>query len=541
MGEAYQALSEVRLEYGEFDVENLGKVMKNSLKSLGLLTARVEEGIDGMSGGVVEAGQQPMPLGGTSLILNKIAYARSLCNQGDEGFVPLFYVADYDGVHHELLNTRLPNPSQTGLLISYPAPIEYDGSPIYTLPNPPEDWLKENIERIIGEYKGLLNGVDQNIQEGVLRNLDHALTIIKNAYYSTDNVSDWSTKILGSLVNIESELGVPFLISSDLEIRKCFIKGYEFLLSEPIRTKFIESSNAAVDLIEKEGYYPQIGRRGKDYVPFFMECLTPECHRNRIELKYIRDSGSKAEIRGKCEKCDEIYSFSFNISKPDLSDIQEWITPRVDSRQVIVDSALPVLAHIGGPGETSYYAEVIPGVQPLDIPFPVFLRYTRTFYNTPWNKKFAEELEKEDLPTMTGDSLFEALSSWVKARNSEDERKLKKAHQEMRKAIMDPYSKLLEEKERLEEKVGEIKGKLSEPEGREGRLKVMQRKQNRLKLIENYLSMAYGQFSPERFGQEVSWAWLDAAAVAGVNDVLDMYLREYNRNTPNSSMFFVNL
>jgi len=69
----------------------------------------------------------------------------------------------------------------------------------------------------------------------------------------------------------------------------------------------------------------------------------------------------------------------------------------------------------------------------------------------------------------------------------------------------------------------------------------MRGKQKEAHEIEVYLSSAFGRFSPERFGQEVSWAWLDLAVASGVGDLMGAYLREYNGHTPNSSMFFVNL
>jgi len=69
----------------------------------------------------------------------------------------------------------------------------------------------------------------------------------------------------------------------------------------------------------------------------------------------------------------------------------------------------------------------------------------------------------------------------------------------------------------------------------------MRGKQDEARLIEHYLSMAFGRFSPEKFGQEVNWAWLDLAAASGLGDVMGVFLREYNENTPNSSMFYVNL
>ena len=146
MADAYKQLVKTRKAYGKVPdtIEDLKKAMKSHLRSMGILTSKTEENIDRMDRGVVEAGQQPYCLGGSSLILNKIAYVSTISSLGDEGFAPLFYVADYDGVQPELLNSRVPSPSPRGLLMSYPSGPEYEDSPIYELPNPPERWLKES-------------------------------------------------------------------------------------------------------------------------------------------------------------------------------------------------------------------------------------------------------------------------------------------------------------------------------------------------------------------------------------------------------------
>jgi len=542
MGEVSLLLEDIREEYNvpPDKLIDLNESIRKSMKNLGILTEEVKKNLEKMSKGVIEIGQQPLTLGGPSLILNKIAYAFSLSSLDNSSYTPLFYVADYDGVHSELTNGRIPSPSQTGLLISYPDTEKYKGVPIYELPNPPEDWLWENIEKIASNYRGLIRDIESREREKIELNLEHCFTIVKNAYFSTENVRDFSTKILGTLVNIEANLGVPFLISCDPEIRRQFKEGYEVLLSEPNRTNFIDASNEAVKEIRKNGYEPQIGHRGPEYVPFFLECMTYGCHRQRIELKY-KAIGNKTKLYGRCERCGEKYEYILDRENPDLSEVINWISPRVDSRQVIVDSVLPVLAHIGGPGETGYYAEVIPGVKPLEIPFPVYLRYSRTWYNTPWNEVIARELEEYDLPILLSEDLFNAVGLWVEARNDEDKDKLKEGHKAIENSVIRTYNSLLEEKIVLENQINKIKSKLSEPEGREKRIKQLQEIQHIHNLVEKYLSSTFGRFMPEHFGQEVSWIWVDVAAVSGINDLLGIYLRVYNKHTPNSSMFFVNL
>ena len=544
MGEAYSQLVRKRKAYGKAPdaIEELKKVMKRHLRGIGLLTSRIEEGIDGMEKGVVEAGQQPYCLGGSSLILNKIAYISTISDLGEDGFTPLFYVADYDGVQPELVNARVPSPSPRGLLITYPAGPEYEDSPIYELPNPAEEWLKDEMERVEGNYRGLLRNVRPEIRERVLQNLYHAFTILRNAYYSTSNVSDWATKVVGSLVNLESDLGIPVLQFSTPEARLLFQPGYELLLAEPNRSRFIEAANRALDRIEESGYRSPIGRRKEDYVPFYLECPSPGCHRTRVELGYHREAGSStSHVNGECPKCGTVHEFSFDAGSPDLSEIADRINPRVDSRQVVVDSVIPVLAHVGGPGETSYYAEVIPAARALGVPFPAFLRYTRTFYNTPWNKRYSDGLKERDYPTLMNEGLFSSIGRWVEARNSEDGVGLGEAHRSIKASIEGTYNELLDLLQSLQSEVMGIKERLRAPGEREALIRELRNKQGAAHDIEQYLSSAFGRFSPERFGQEVSWAWLDLAAVSGVGDLMGVYLRLYNEDTPNSSMFFVNV
>ena len=218
-----------------------------------------------------------------------------------------------------------------------------------------------------------------------------------------------------------------------------------------------------------------------------------------------------------------------------------YINPRVDSRQVIVDSVIPVLAHVGGPGETSYYAEVIPAAGAIGIPFPVYLRYTRTFYNTPWSEAQAMRLKDSGHPTLADSELFSSLGKWVEARNSSDVEGLRQAHEGIKTSVEGTFNELLKRLGALQSDVEAIKARLSEPGDRGPLIKEMREKQGEEKDIEQYISTAFGRFSPEKFGQEVNWAWLDLAVVSGIRDLMGVYLREYNGNTPNSSMFYVNL
>ena len=55
--------------------------------------------------------------------------------------------------------------------------------------------MRKTLEKVESNYRGLLKGVEPARQEKILQNLAHVFTIIKGAYYSTENVADFSTKI----------------------------------------------------------------------------------------------------------------------------------------------------------------------------------------------------------------------------------------------------------------------------------------------------------------------------------------------------------
>jgi hypothetical protein len=183
---------------------------------------------------------------------------------------------------------------------------------------------------------------------------------------------------------------------------------------------------------------------------------------------------------------------------------------------------------------------VIPAVKQLKIPFPVFLRYTRAFYNTPWSEKIADEIKMRRYRTVLNDGLFNSLGKWVEARNNNEGHRLAEAHRDIREVILSSYKELLESLQKLENDIDGIKKKLSEAEDRKPLIDELRKKQKEANEIEHYLSVAYGRFSPEKFAQEVSWAWIDLALTSGVRDLLGVYCRIYNEHTPNSSMFFVN-
>ncbi len=86
-----------------------------------------------------------------------------------------------------------------------------------------------------------------------------------------------------------------------------------------------------------------------------------------------------------------------------------------------------------------------------------------------------------------------------------------------------------------------IKKKLGEPSTRVTLMQEMKVKQTLIGELDGYLSLAFGHFAPEKYGQEVSWSWIDLALASGVGENVRIYKRLYGGWTPNSTVFYVNL
>jgi uncharacterized protein YllA (UPF0747 family) len=534
--EASKEVQKIRQQYGQpaESLERLQKLMKKNLRRLGILTEQTSLNIDKLSEGVIEVGQQPNCLGGPSLILNKIGYAKSLARSSSAN--PLFYVADYDGARPELTNTRVPSLSPSGLSISYPETREFENTSIYKIEKPSEEWLTTTLDKIEESYRSLLRGTPDS--ERCMQNIKQAFTIIRLAYFSTNNVSEFSTKIIGTITNLQSDLALPIYWFSMPETRQFFQHGYELLLTEQNRTRFIDAANEAVETIISLGYKPQIGTRQKDYIPFYLEC--PECKKARVELKHSPISAQIAKIEGTCPKCKTAHEYSYNQSKPDLSDLVTQLTPRVDSRQIIVDSVIPILTHIVGPSETSYFAEVIPAAKALKLPFPIVMRYSRLFYNAPWIEQASQDLVKKDITATTSEALFHALSKWVNAKKAGDSQAMSLAHKEIQLALVSSNRSLQEQLDKIESKIQELRETIKDKEDKTPIIKTINDNQQKSRQITLFLSWAYGRYNPDKYGQEVNWNWLDLATVTGVDDIMGVYERMYNDDTPNAAMFYVN-
>ncbi|MHA1236499.1 MAG: hypothetical protein ACTSQ9_02430, partial [Candidatus Hodarchaeales archaeon] len=158
-------------------------------------------------------------------------------------------------------------------------------------------------------------------------------------------------------------------------------------------------------LLTEKVISPGLPHRESNYVPFFLECLSCP-NKTRVEL-HIPNPGT---LEGECPQCKEKFSFSYHPEHPDLSEIEKNITPRSDSRAMVNNILFPLLVHIGGGGETQYYASVIPAMKRLGVNPPILIRSNRIYYNTPWGEKSAADNNSHIFDQGVRNTMLEKIS-----------------------------------------------------------------------------------------------------------------------------------
>jgi uncharacterized protein YllA (UPF0747 family) len=508
----------------------LEKTLISLNRDLGCLTPEVTSNIKNLKYGAVEAAHQTVVLGGPSYVLNKAITAKRIADLSSERghhIVPYFCLADYDTVQPELTHIRLPVMGSGGTLVSIPVPEGYENSPVSALPLPSKDWYNQIEDEIRDTYNPMFKGLEGASRLVFDERLEQALSILRWSYINSTTLGQWATRILGRLFNIESNLGLPLVIASSDGIRDLLVEGIEFLLARDNRERFLSTFNDVTTLIQEHGYAPGIGPRTSDYVPFFYECPEATCNRARMELHY-EDRGSVASLTGKCPSCSELIEIETSADTPYLGDVARNISLRVDSRQIAIDSIIPTVTHVGGPGETAYYAQVIPSARAMSIPFPSFVKYPRVYFNTPWNEQLAKSLEQKELPVLHRRDMYSILGKISKLRKKNRFDEMNQELGNLESLILDCHIELNERLKSLEESIAMAAGdKVAD---------LLNLKMD----LERYLSWTFGQYAEGKLGQESSWSWIEWTNNSGFNDLFGPYERAYVGPMKNGATVFVN-
>ena len=508
----------------------LEKILITSNKKIGSLTPQVEESIRALKHGAIESAHQTVVLGGPAYVLNKPITAKiiaQLCAENSAKFSTYFCVADYDIVQSELTNIRVPVFGSGGTLISFPVPEGYVYSPVNVLPLPGKDWYSQAEESIRDSYRPMFKGLEGTTRVLFEERLEQALSIIRWSYQNSTVFGEWIKRILGRLFNIEGDLGVPLVSASDPEIRELLSEGLEFLLTRDNRERILETEEQITSQIEESGFNPGMGRRGDDYVPFYYECTNKECNSSRTELHY-EDRGSSVVLSGKCPTCSEPIEIETSAESPYLGEIAKNLSLRVDSRQMVIDTIIPTVVHVGGPGEAAYYSQVIPVAKAMEIPFPLFARYPRVYFNTPWNESLGKDLEANEKTVLHRRDMFSLSGKVSRFRR-------KNRFVEMNDALLDLSGLILDTHKKLNQELTELEAEIEDKKGEE-----IESLLNLKFDMERYLSWTFGQFARDKLGQESSWSWIEWAVNAGFGDIFGPYERTYVGPMKNGATLFIN-
>ncbi len=485
------------------NIDSLANILQRYHAKLGILTDRVEENLSRLGNGVVLTGQQPAPFGGKGLIGNKIALTCKLAQLShsisNSPLIPVFYVADYDGIQPEITRVHYPNPSSSKSVSVSIATDELEGRAASGLQLPGNKWLKARIDDLFASYSEFFASTNPSVRRLLNTRLECLLALVSTTYLSSSTLTDWFVKIWGTIANITNDFGLIFLPMSEPEVRDIVSqgKGYERLLK--VREPFIDNFNIASEKLRQCGVTPGVGDRSKDYVPFYLEC---DNEKYRVKLSY-----NQGLISGTCPVCKVNYDISINENDPNLDQIKRNISPRVDTSQILVQYILPIKIRVSGPGETSYFAQVYPAATASKIGLPVFLKYTRMFYNAPWIEQLGKKLSAETHQTLHSKDFYKTLGKWAKTKRKGDIAQLLQESTTLTNFIDSVYKTLqpLNEKDVL-----------------------------------RYKAWQFGVFGTRTFGQEISWDWIDLAVNTGLGDYLKTYIRYYEPETPVAGYFYLN-
>jgi len=519
------------LEDVEESLEALRKILRTQHRHLRNLTPELDNHLENLDCGLIEVAHQPLLFGGQVFLFSKLFLTHRLSDatktESAPSFAPIFYIGDHDTVQNELTTIRLPMPiSHDGLYIKTPISENFDQSAIHIVPLPRKEWIRETIDMIFDNGRNLIRssevrGQIRNLLEERLRT---AVDLIESEAYSVNSLASWSTHILARIMSA-NRMALPMVRASDVELRKLTVGGFERLLREETRQQFIATLNESREQIISNGFDAGLPLREKTYVPFFYEC---DCDlRARVNLE-ANCEGSFINLNGSCPKCHESYDFSFSAHNPDLSEIVQNISPRVDSRASALAEVFPIVAHVGGGGETAYYAQMAPAMRAVGLQPPVFVRHNRVLYNTPWSENLARNLLEDtvcQVCPVQNHSLWGALRDLRRAKNPAHRREVAYQIEQMLKHSEQGLTTVVDN---TEEALNTKSRRISRSE------------MKRLIMKRLYLSFTFGRLSQEVRPQDVTWHWLDLGMVTGIFDLAGFFNRHTWLDLPPGTTIFGN-
>jgi uncharacterized protein YllA (UPF0747 family) len=486
-------------------IEKLIKILRNFHEKLGILTPKTEKHLEMIKDGVVIAGQQATIFGGSSIIGNKIATTVKISDISKErGYplAPVFLVNTHDGIQPEITTIHLMNNQSSNSKAIHLSDLT-EGVAAHTIKTDDFSWLNENlsiVRNIFSEFKTSLEKTESKLFS---EKVEHLLTFLRETYRASKTIEEWITLIWGIQTNVINDWGVVYLPSSSQEIRKLTASGYVPFLKN--RNTYIDEFNRATKKIEEMNLHPTTAKKESDYSPFFYECPKDSY---RVTLSCIEEE-NELILQGTCPLDKTEYTIKIDKNNIDLSNHAVHLSPRLDTNQAQLQSILPIYIRVSGPGEINYNAQVIPAVRNIGINYPIYVKYSRMLYNTPWIEKISQDPKLESYSLFSSD-FFKTLGALAKARRKGNKEDLHNA------------SKLL--KEKINTTMLQLKSITEEP----------------ISAISKYKSWQFGMYDDYHNWQEVSWPWFVMSAISGIQDYIASYHRYYSEDSLVGGIGYIN-
>ena len=506
----------------------LGKIFEKTNNKYNLLTEKARGNLEifltDNNSLSLEVSHQPKFLGGERFLFNKIGCGAAFANL-DSSIVPIFYIADYDKVHSELIKTKFSqSDSPNGFSISIEPEIEkhFLDKSIKNLPLPTVPYLLEQFQEIRKKYSNSINScLEDNWHKKLLEErLEEALRLIKIAHNSAENYTDWFINIIGTISNIIFDQGYLFVSASDVEFKKLLTPFYETLLEN--QSKYVDTYIELKNQFRENNITPPLREIRRDFVPFFYECTNEECQCRRLELK-SQDYASMIYVKCECNECGNLIDFSLEKGNPDLSEHASFFTPRVESRQYLVSKTIQPAIHIAGTGEARYYTMAIPLIKRFDKTtiLPVIYFYNKITMNTFMTRKNEQDLVKLNIPDFLDNvkSLMKNLGKFNKLLNKPKE------YVQDRAKIIELLTNFKSHMTQLESILVNFQFTDMAPEDKN--------------TVSSYLSNMFGKISKEKSGQETVFHWVDLCLKNGLSNFFKDYLQIYKPWLPPGMEIFL--
>jgi len=198
--------------------------------------------------------------------------------------------------------------NQQGICFVSPEAIDskieknYFGKSIRNLPLPTMSYLMEQFQEIKKKYSNSINNCVENSWHKQLleERLEEAIRLIKIAHNNSKNYTDWFVNIIGTISNIIYDYGYLFINASDTKFKKLLSPSYETLLEN--QSKYVDSYIELRNQFKNHNLQTPLRDIRNDFVPFFYECNSEECHCRRLEL-IGNDYPSMIHVKCECSEC----------------------------------------------------------------------------------------------------------------------------------------------------------------------------------------------------------------------------------------------